>query len=81
MLNETPLSSPAKALKRLCAVGQSATPATAGAMRTKASSPTSFFFKFENRFLLVRIYICECIHLVKETITQSIFRRMICTPK
>lgn len=44
--NEMPFWAPERALKRLCAVGQSATPQTEGAMRTNASSPTSFLFKF-----------------------------------
>lgn len=52
MLNEIPQSSPARALKRLCAVDQSATPETAGAIRTKASSPTRLF-KFNKYELLV----------------------------
>lgn len=42
-----PCSSRARALKRLCAVDQSATPEIAGAIRTKANSPTSLFFKFQ----------------------------------
>lgn len=44
MLMEIP-SSPARALKRMCAVGRSTTPETAGAIRTKASSETSLLCK------------------------------------
>lgn len=50
--NVMPRSLPARALKRLCAVVQSAIPATAGAIRTKASSPTSLLFSFSrNRYV------------------------------
>ena len=44
---EIPCPSRARALKRLCAVDQSATPEIAGAIRTKAASPTSFLFEFQ----------------------------------
>lgn len=43
---EIPCSLSASALKRLCAIDQSATPETAGAIRTKASSLTNLPFNF-----------------------------------
>lgn len=52
-LKDMPRSSPARALNRLCAVGRSATPETAGAIRTKASSPTSFLFKANKQIIYI----------------------------
>ena len=47
-LKVMPSLSPARALKRLCTVTRSARPEIAGAIRTKAFSPTSFPFKDKN---------------------------------
>lgn len=46
---EIPFPPPVRVLKRLCTVDLSAIPATAGAIRTKAFSPTSFRY---NRMII-----------------------------
>jgi hypothetical protein len=49
--NVSPCSVPTRALKRWWAVETSATPATAGAIRTNASSPTNLPYHIENNEL------------------------------